>query len=69
MKTTAFDARFDAGNDISAEVDWAKARCPDIAAKRVNVDLPGWVQGARPAGPTAWYDPAGVDQDAGRGTP
>jgi hypothetical protein len=43
MKATEFDERFDAGEDISAGVDLAKARCPDIEAERVNVDVPGWV--------------------------
>ncbi len=43
MKATEFDERFDAGKDISAHVDWSKARRPNIKAKRVNVDFPAWV--------------------------
>ncbi|RBI69015.1 CopG family transcriptional regulator [Roseovarius sp. TE539] len=42
MKATDFDERFDAGEDISAEVDWAKARRLNVEAKRVTVDFPSW---------------------------
>ena len=34
---------FDAGEDVSGEVDWEKARRPNLALKRVNVDFPAWV--------------------------
>jgi hypothetical protein len=43
MKATEFDAKFDAGEDISEAVDWSKARRPNDQAKRVNVDFPAWV--------------------------
>ena len=43
MKATEFDAKFDTGEDISASVDWSKAKRPDNQAKRVNVDFPAWV--------------------------
>lgn len=43
MKTTEFDERFDAGEDMSAQVDWTKARRLNVEAKRVNVDFPAWV--------------------------
>ena len=43
MKTTEFDERFDADEDMSAHVDWKKARRLNVEAKRVNVDLPSWV--------------------------
>jgi len=43
MKATEFDERFDAGEDISAEVDWAQARRLNVEARRVNVDFPSWV--------------------------
>lgn len=43
MKTTEFDAKFDAGEDISEAVDWSKARRPNDQVKRVNVDFPAWV--------------------------
>ncbi len=43
MKATEFDERFGAGEDLSAHVDWTKARHPNVEAKRVNVDFPAWV--------------------------
>ena len=43
MKATEFDTAFDAGDDISAVVDWSKATRPNLAIKRVNVDFPKWV--------------------------
>ncbi|MEI4234172.1 type II toxin-antitoxin system BrnA family antitoxin [Roseovarius sp. D22-M7] len=43
MKTTEFDERFDAGEDMSAQVDWTKVRRLNVEAKRVNVDFPAWV--------------------------
>lgn len=39
MKSAEFEERFDAGEDVSAAVDWSKAR-------RVNVDFPAWVVSA-----------------------
>jgi len=42
-KTTEFDERFDAGEDMSAHIDWSKARRLNVEAKRVNVDFPTWV--------------------------
>jgi hypothetical protein len=43
MKARDFDQKFDAGADISGEVDWGKARRPNLELKRVNVDFPAWV--------------------------
>ena len=43
MKARQFDEKFDAGEDVSDEVDWAMARRPNLALKRVNVDFPVWV--------------------------
>jgi alpha/beta superfamily hydrolase len=43
MKASEFDSRFDDGEDMSAHVDWSKARRPNIESKRVNVDFPAWV--------------------------
>ena len=43
MKARQFDEAFDAGEDVSGEVDWKKARRPNLALKRVNVDFPVWV--------------------------
>ncbi|MGO8241240.1 type II toxin-antitoxin system BrnA family antitoxin [Rhizobium ruizarguesonis] len=42
MKATEFDRRFDAGEDMSGEVDWSKAQRPNLAVKRVNVDFTTW---------------------------
>ena len=43
MKAQELDRRFDDGEDVSAEFDWANARRPGLEAKRVNVDFPKWV--------------------------
>lgn len=43
ISTDEFDRMFDDGEDISAYVDWAKARRPGLEPKRVNVDFPTWV--------------------------
>ena len=43
MKAREFDRKFDAGEDVSGDVDWEKARRPNLALKRVNVDFPAWV--------------------------
>lgn len=43
MKAAECDAKFDAGEDITGDVDWAKARRPNDQAKHVNVDYPAWV--------------------------
>lgn len=46
ITTDEFDEKFDNGEDISAYVDWSKARRPNQEARRVNVDFPAWmVQG------------------------
>lgn len=37
------DEKFDNGEDISAYVDWSKARRPNLEARRVNVDFPAWM--------------------------
>ena len=37
------DEKFDNGEDISAYVDWSKARRPNLEPRRVNVDFPAWV--------------------------
>ena len=38
-----FDEKFDNGEDVSAYVDWSKARRPNLEARRVNVDFPAWM--------------------------
>lgn len=43
MKATDFDRRFDAGDEMSAHVDWTQARRLNVQVKRVNVDFPAWV--------------------------
>ncbi|MEO3433256.1 CopG family transcriptional regulator [Inquilinus sp. CAU 1745] len=43
MKAVDFDRKFDKGEDMSDQVDWSKARRPNITTKRVNVDFPAWV--------------------------
>ena len=35
-----FDARFDAGKDMTAHMDWERARRPGREVQRVNVDFP-----------------------------
>lgn len=43
MKADEFDHKFDSGEDITAELDLAKARRPDEEQRRVNVDFPTWM--------------------------
>ena len=43
MRSHDFDRKFDAGADVSGNVDWGKARRPNLELKRVNVDFPAWV--------------------------
>jgi hypothetical protein len=43
MKASEFDARFDAGEDITSELDLASARRPRREHQRVNVDFPVWM--------------------------
>jgi hypothetical protein len=38
-----FDRKFDAGEDVTAYLDLAKARRPGREQRRVNVDLPVWM--------------------------
>ena len=35
----AFDAKFDAGEDISDHIDWSTARRPGLEKRRVNIDF------------------------------
>lgn len=43
MKAKDFDAKFDAGEDVLDALDLSKARRPNQAQKRVNVDFPIWM--------------------------
>ena len=43
MTTKDLDERFDAGEDITADLEQATARRPNLAPRRVNVDFPSWM--------------------------
>lgn len=43
ISAAEFDRMFDDGEDMSAYVDWSKARRPGLEPKRVNVDFPTWM--------------------------
>lgn len=43
MKTSEFDERFDAGEDVTGALDLASAHRPGREQRRVNVDFPGWM--------------------------
>jgi hypothetical protein len=43
MKASEFDSKFDAGGDVSADLDVSAARRPMQEARRVNVDFPSWM--------------------------
>ncbi|MEX2525215.1 MAG: CopG family transcriptional regulator [Gammaproteobacteria bacterium] len=43
MKARKFDEKFDAGEDITGDVELSKARRSSRAQRRVNVDFPTWM--------------------------
>ena len=45
ISTADFDAKFDAGEDISEHLDFSAVRVvkPETGAQKVNVDFPVWV--------------------------
>jgi len=43
MKAHEFDRAFDDGENVDTNVDWSKARRPNVETRRVNVDFPAWV--------------------------
>jgi len=43
MKSNEFDAKFDAGEDITESLDLSGATRVQHAPKRVNVDFPAWM--------------------------
>ena len=43
MKAEDFDSEFDAGGDITGELDLSAARRPNQEPRRVNVDFPSWM--------------------------
>ena len=63
MKAGEFDRKFDAGEDVSGQVDWSKAKRPNEQVKRVNVGLPGMGCGrAGRSGAAPWRDPPSAHQ-------
>jgi len=42
-KAEDFDRRFDEGEDVTSDLDVARARRPGLEQRRVTVDLPGWM--------------------------
>ncbi|MGO9078338.1 MAG: type II toxin-antitoxin system BrnA family antitoxin [Streptosporangiaceae bacterium] len=43
MKAEEFDRRFDAGEDVTGDLDLAGLRRPALEQRRVNVDFPSWM--------------------------
>jgi hypothetical protein len=43
MKAEDFDRKFDAGEDITGDLDLAGLRRPALEQRRVNVDFPSWM--------------------------
>jgi hypothetical protein len=43
MKASQLDRRFDAGEDITADLDLSGASRPGLRPRRVNVDFPSWM--------------------------
>ncbi len=43
MKAEELDKKFDAGEDITGQLELSKARRPEQEQKRVNVDFPQWM--------------------------
>ena len=43
MKAKEFDAKFEAGEDLSVNLDFSRARRVNQEPKRVNIDFPAWV--------------------------
>jgi hypothetical protein len=43
MKADEFDRKFDAGEDVTADLDLPAARRPFVEPRRVNVDFPSWM--------------------------
>jgi hypothetical protein len=43
MKASEFDRKFDAGEDITADLDLSAAGRPGLRPRRVNVDFPSWM--------------------------
>ncbi len=43
MKAQKFDEKFEAGEDLTNDLDFSKARRVNQQSKRVNIDFPFWV--------------------------
>lgn len=43
MKAQEFDKKFEAGDDLTDDLDFSKARRVNQQSKRVNIDFPIWV--------------------------
>jgi hypothetical protein len=44
MKAREFDQKFDDGQeDITGDLDFSRARRPNLESRRVNVDFPAWM--------------------------
>jgi len=43
MKASEFDKKFDNGESVIEELDFARARRPGEEIKRINVDFPAWM--------------------------
>lgn len=43
MKAESLDEKFDAGEDVIADLDLSMLRRPNQEARRVNVDFPAWM--------------------------
>ena len=43
MKAEEFDRKFDAGEDITGDLDLDGLRRPALEQRRVNVDFPSWM--------------------------
>ena len=71
MKASEFDKRFDAGEDVTDELDLAAARRPGREQRRVNVDFPAWMVESldreHGASEHAAVDHQGMDRRAPRG--
>ncbi|MBU0966246.1 MAG: BrnA antitoxin family protein [Proteobacteria bacterium] len=43
MKAKKFDKKFEAGEDMTDDLNFSKARRLNQGTKRVNIDFPAWV--------------------------
>jgi len=43
MNASEFDRKFDAGEDVTSDIDLCEARRPGLGQRRVNVDFPSWM--------------------------